>query len=109
MIIDTNKLENKILAHFKDENSFVELRVKVSYNQNSNTAEVTIKREYDFINFDFEFLEKLSRLFQTKKIDVGNRQSYGGCETCDHGSSYEITFHIRECGSTEQSKTENIS
>lgn len=101
MKIDTQKIKEEIrkLVPTRD---YTNSSVEVTYNPKNHSGSVTLMQEYDYVNFDFEFLEKLSKIFKTKKIDVGDRYAREGCPTCDHGSSYEITFTIREIGSIKE-------
>jgi hypothetical protein len=56
-----------------------------------------VSQMYEYVPFEFETMVKFSELFKTKKINVGQEQS-SGCETCDYGSSYEVTFSILDSG-----------
>ncbi|TXH10288.1 MAG: hypothetical protein E6R04_05830 [Spirochaetes bacterium] len=49
---------------------------------------------YEYIDLSFETLLALSEIFQTRKIDIGERENWGGCETCDYGSSYQVSVRI---------------
>jgi hypothetical protein len=51
-------------------------------------------RMYEYVDVSFEALKELAELFGTDKVDT-DQNSSGGCETCDYGSSYEVTFIIR--------------
>lgn len=70
------------------------LRVnKISHWKHGEGFEIIISQMYDYVDFSFSTLKKLSELFGTDKIDVNN-WSLGGCETCDFGSSYKVEFEI---------------
>lgn len=43
----------------------------------------------------FEHLEKLSKILDTKRINLSDYEHYGGCETCDHGSTKTVTVYCR--------------
>lgn len=51
-------------------------------------------QEYEFVELQFDDLMRLSELFQTRAINIGDRYSTGGCETCDHGSRYQLSIYI---------------
>jgi hypothetical protein len=51
---------------------------------------------YDYVDVQFDQLMKISELAQTRKINIGDKTSRGGCETCDFGSSYQIRLHLDE-------------
>lgn len=79
----------------------VKARNAESYNKADVTASVegdTVRiradRMYEYVDVSFAALKELSDLFGTDKIDT-DQDSSGGCETCDYGSSYEVTFIIR--------------
>ncbi len=55
---------------------------------------IKFSQMYEYINLSFETLLALSEIFQTKKIDIGDRENYSGCETCDYGSSYQVSVRI---------------
>lgn len=55
---------------------------------------IIIKQMYDYVEMNLSHLKKLSEFFNTDNIN-DDRYAYGGCETCDWGSSYEITLTIR--------------
>lgn len=46
------------------------------------------------VDFDFEFLAWLSDVFDSRKINVGNRWGSEGCGTCGHGARHEVTVFI---------------
>ena len=98
MKINTLSLEKQIEA-LVPKKAYTNCNVKVTYNPTNQCGSVTVSQEYDYVDFDFEFLENLSKLFKTKRINVGSRYARRGFETCDHGSSYELTFEIYEIGS----------
>lgn len=56
---------------------------------------LAVQRMYEYVPFGFGILKKISEIFGTDLIDTDN-YSRGGCETCDWGSLYKITFIIKE-------------
>lgn len=100
MEIDIREFEERIKEHVTHDD-WSDCKVSISHNSMEAKASVKLVREYDFVEFDFEFLEMLSKLFKTKKINVGDRYAKDGCPTCNHGSSYEITFNLEKIGSME--------
>lgn len=69
--------------------------LSISISQMSYGIEITIGKMYDRISVTMDFLDALSKIFSTDKIDVSDGDFYGGCETCDYGSSYEMNFLIK--------------
>ena len=95
------EIEKSIEEHFKKISSWNRpdsIEVCIT----GDSASIVIARMYDFVEFDFELLEMLSKIFNTKKINVGDRYSRPGCETCDHGSSYRLNFSVDKIGSTKK-------
>jgi len=60
---------------------------------------VEVSQMYNYVEF-VEPYSALSGWLQVAKIlgcengDEYDRMHYGGCETCDYGSSYEVTWHF---------------
>jgi|SRR3972149_193178 len=78
-------------------------QIEISYKEELNKkkvvaseVEIIISKMYDFVDFNFVFLKELSELFGTQKINVGDKESFKGCDTCDYGSCYKIKFTIIE-------------
>lgn len=65
--------------------------------------DIAVQRMYEPPILNLDVLMKLASFFGTIKID-DDRFSWGGCETCDYGSSYGFDLTIR-C-SKEESCTE---
>jgi len=64
----------------------------------SNTDEKVAIRfacMYEAPNLNLNVLMKLADFLGTKNINDGDKFSYGGCETCDYGSSYGFTLTAR--------------
>ena len=65
-----------------------------------------ISDNFDELRFDlksenglalrFEHWEKLSKLFNTTKINSSDFEISGGCHTCGYGKTYGISFHVME-------------
>lgn len=64
-------------------------------NSESYAYALNITQMYEFVDINFDFLEKLSKMFETKNINIGDKESRAGCETCDYGSSYSLTIYIK--------------
>lgn len=52
---------------------------------------VTVSQMYNFVEVDFKKMKAIGEFFETENLNVEN-DSYPGCETCDYGSSYQMTF-----------------
>lgn len=59
-----------------------------------NERNFTVDQMYKYVKVNFDVLSKLAEIFNTKDIDTDQNAS-SGCETCDYGSSYKVTFLIR--------------
>jgi hypothetical protein len=75
-------------------NNLMETKVEINKNTD-NFVVVEISQMYDFVDISFEKLTKISEFFDTTKIQ-DSKYSSGGCETCDYGSTYEVTLYIGE-------------
>lgn len=78
---------------WEDEDSRYE-KMKVEVHPCGNGWTITIKRMYDYMPMNLRHLKALSEFFNTDNIN-DSRYAYGGCETCDYGSSYEITLDVQ--------------
>lgn len=65
--------------------------VKVS--EDSITIEVSAM--YSSPSLNFPILKRMAEYFDTENINDDDRFGYGGCETCDYGSSYGYTLTVR--------------
>lgn len=94
-MMDKNKLQETI------KNKVAEIWHKDTYPQDPDniTVEIkdyrgetgvwiTISSMYNAPGLTFANLTALSQYFKTERIDTLDEFSYGGCETCDYGSSY---------------------
>lgn len=63
--------------------------------------DLTLKKMYGYVEVRFKHLAALAAFFGTREVN-DSRYANGGCETCDYGSSYEVTFHIREDRGTDE-------
>lgn len=55
--------------------------------------------KYQFDNspqFNFETLEALSEIFGSRKINVGDINGGGGCETCGYGGQYTLNVYVHD-------------
>lgn len=59
----------------------------------NDMLEVLVGDMYQFVPVDFKYLVKIGEFFNTDKINL-TKEANEGCETCNYGSSYEITFYI---------------
>jgi hypothetical protein len=92
--MNSDELKERIANIFSDTKyEWQTLDVKVQ--SRKDYIHVEVSRMYDFVTWNYSHLKKLSELFGTEKIDVDN-WSAKGCETCDHGSTYAVTFQVYE-------------
>lgn len=57
--------------------------------------EVEFWEMYERPQITFDKLKQISEAFSTDLIDLSDGRSYGGCDTCDYGSSYGVTITVR--------------
>lgn len=50
--------------------------------------------DVDDIDVSFQELMKVSNAFGTVEIDINNKSSTGGCDTCGYGSTTSLTLQI---------------
>jgi hypothetical protein len=91
----------KVADLFGPGGSYSDYRVDIdSYDPVQKTLNIRVKQMYEFVEVTFDKLCQLSELTGTRHINLGDKVSYGGCETCDHGSSYEVSIHLKEVALT---------
>ena len=81
------------IAEAKDEYYGKIDEVEVSVDE--GTVSITLSNMYEAPGLSFGHLMKLAEFFGTKNINDDDRFSFGGCETCDYGSSYGFTLTVR--------------
>ena len=69
----------------------------IDVNRLGNEYHIKVRQMYNYVPLDFARLLELSQFFDTKNIN-DSRYHTNGCETCDYGSSYEITLYVKEEG-----------
>lgn len=57
--------------------------------------DLVVSRMYEHCAVSYSLLKELGDLWDTESIDVNDTGSHEGCDTCDFGSSYEVTFNVR--------------
>jgi len=77
------------------QSQYSDLKVEI-LRPGSNMVDIVTTKMYDYVEVSFEQLTLLSELFGTRKINLGDRESWGGCETCDYGSKYQLTIHLND-------------
>lgn len=58
-------------------------------------VEVKLSSMYEAPGLNFTKLSAISQFFDTTNLSDPDTFSYGGCETCDYGSSYGFTITVR--------------
>ena len=87
--VTREQVETALGEQFEDErgnNPAVEIRPI-----GTNGISIAVRQMYQYVEVSFAKMEAMSKLLDTKNIDL-ERYSREGCETCDYGSSYEVTF-----------------
>lgn len=76
---------------------YCDFEVKVKeYDQKAGTLSLCVSKMYEYVEVNFEILQKISELMRTVKINLGNKDFSPGCSTCDYGSNYWTNIHFRE-------------
>lgn len=75
-----------------DESTDEDFSLKVTYDGEGFTIEVA--QMYCYVPLNLARLLRLSEFFGTTNIN-DSRYSSDGCESCDYGSSYEVTLHVQ--------------
>lgn len=68
---------------------------EVEITETTNAVTVRVSQMYGYVPLTLGVLLKLAKVFGTDKFEQ-SQYSSGGCETCDYGSSYEITFSFNK-------------
>lgn len=72
------------------------VKVRVPYGVQGDCLEIVVEQMYEYVKMGFATLQAISDILGTEKIDIYSQDSRGGCDTCDYGSSYEITLRAYE-------------
>lgn len=67
---------------------------KVSVGNTAASLVIDVEQMYEYVDLKLYHLKKLSDFLQTDNIDT-DKTAYGGCETCDYGSSYTVQLIAR--------------
>lgn len=87
MIKQTNEeIKDYLETLFPDAN-------KIVITRNGSGWNIEMSRMYEYLNLPLMRLIDLSEFFGSKNIN-DSRYSFGGCETCDYGSSYTIELTV---------------
>jgi hypothetical protein len=91
--IDKNALENAAKKIWPDDDLH---DLSISVSGGADSINIRVSQMYEFVPFSYLILKKLEAATGCEDIDVDQYAS-GGCETCDYGSSYEVTFTLKNC------------
>jgi len=71
-------------------------KTKFSFDTKSDGYYINIKKMYNYVGFRsgsvLSNYQQIANLLGVENGDEVSRYSYRGCETCDYGSSYELTL-----------------
>ena len=87
--------DEQILSFFKGvwkDSSRANIKVEKNL---PDLVQVELESSYSPPGLGFAKLKAVSDFFGTTNIDDPDTFSYGGCETCDYGSSYGFTLVMR--------------
>jgi hypothetical protein len=74
------------------------LQIRVRQDENDLTKVlITVSRMYEYVPLNYQIMKIAADILETTNIDEGSRHHMNGCETCDHGSSYEWTLVCKDC------------
>lgn len=66
-----------------------------AHQPNPTLWELSLTAEYSRPSISYDKLVAVSKFFDTNNINVRSGESRAGCDTCDHGSSYETIISVR--------------
>lgn len=96
------ELNEQVTKVFNTKNPYRDFEVELESTKNGQNYTVTLSQMYEYVDVTFEQLEQLSKVFETKNINIGeDRESYGGCESCDYGSKYTLRIYVKDVGSAQ--------
>lgn len=90
------RTDQEILEFFKTIKRYDFDVTEVSLERLESKIKVTVSQMYEYVPVDFSVLKRIGEFFETDKVNGSEGDFYNGCETCDYGSSYEVTFVIEE-------------
>lgn len=95
MRLTYDELEDKIKGIIEeyDDHSYIK-DMSVDVKKVNKDIFIKIRRMYEYVPFSFKILKEISYLTECEDIDVDQYQQ-DGCETCDYGSVYEVTFILK--------------
>jgi hypothetical protein len=70
-------------------------KLSISARRDGLAYVIEIERMYDYVPVKLSHLLSLAKFFDTLNIN-DSRYSSQGCDTCDYGSSYEVTLTVKE-------------
>lgn len=97
-MVTKNEMEERVKAVFNPGRNYRDYTIELWFTNDNRDLTIRLKQMYEYVDVQFDHLSQLSEVFATRKIDIGDKSAYGGCETCDHGSSYELSIHVRDIG-----------
>lgn len=65
-------------------------------NEEDGTLRINVTSEYEYVDITFEQLEKITELCGSKKLNIGEKDGWGGCDTCDYGSRYTVPLYVKD-------------
>lgn len=68
----------------------------LSIHAHGDSVTITHAQMYNYLKVNFETMEKLSKVFGSKKIHVDPSYHHDGCETCDYGSRYYTEVRVEK-------------
>lgn len=75
-----------------------DLEIKITadkYAPKQNAFDIKFTTMYEYVEISLDALQAVSDIFKTRNINVGHKEYYSGCDTCDYGSSYELHLTVQ--------------
>lgn len=92
------QIEAKVRELFPElDESFTYGKVRVDISKDKKRVVLELSTMYSFLELQFSHLKKLSEFLSCNEIS-DSRTSTSGCDTCDYGSSYNITLTCWDFG-----------
>jgi len=87
-IKEKNKMTNKEIKTIFNE---IYPGADIKVDSTGKKIHIKVSQMYEYVEVSLSILKEISKKMKCEEIDLESYQS-DGCETCDYGSSYELTF-----------------
>lgn len=99
--INKKECEDKLLKALNDNYNNSNVKIKKIEERDKGKSKhfdylIEVSQMYEYVDFGFEFLEFISKMFNTKQINFEHGDHYDGCETCNYGSRYTVSLYVKK-------------